>query len=490
MLTSGKSRGTRQRRGTVLDVKESIEQWTGQGFPVAFCRGDSGHNRLRDAPATTASPLLVTVPVTGGGAHAVEMNQAGERAVLDSDLFAELLNPAYRHDPYPVYAEICRRGPLRIAHLPAVAFGGYRDCEALLRHPQLSSERWRFAGSTSDLRTIPEDAPTSLWQPSFLSQDPPDHTRLRRLVAKAFNAGTVAQLEPFVATLVDELLDQVVDGSPFDVIEGLAYPLPVTVICRMLGIPADEEYLFHKWSSQLALFVDSLALAAAGSERTLDWLPASIEMHEYIEDLVQDRRQYPGDDLISALIAIEDAGDTMTADELVSTIVLLLVTGHETTVNLIGNCVLALLRNGRILAALAADPALAPQIIEETIRYDPPVHLTARVAKESLRVGDLDIDAGSLVFLLLAGAHRDEAANPRPDVFDPYRERINHLGFGGGIHYCVGAPLARMQTRLVITRFAQRMVDPVLAQDPPPYREHLNLHGPSALPVAHRGIRQ
>jgi cytochrome P450 len=417
------------------------------------------------------------------------MTGVDRRPATDTDLFAELLNPAYRHDPYPVYDRIRRRGPLWIEQMPAAVVGGYRDCEQLLRDPRLSAERWRYASSTMDRQAIPEDAPTSLWQPSFLTLDPPDHTRMRRLVTKAFNVSTVNRLEPLIGALVDELLDRAGDAPTFDVIDGLAYPLPVTLICRLLGVPEHEEYLFHGWSSQLSLFVDGLALAAAGSARTFDWLPATIEMHRYVEDLIEQRRADPGDDLISDLLAIEDAGDALTADELISTVILLLVTGHETTVNLIGNCVLALLRHTRYLDQLRADPGLATRIVEETIRYDPPVHLTARVAKEPIRIGDLDVAAGGLVFLLLAAAHRDEAANPRPDVFDPHRERINHIGFGVGIHYCVGAPLARTQTRIALVRFAQRLTDPSLAQDPPPYREHLNLHGPSALHVTHGGLR-
>lgn len=406
-------------------------------------------------------------------------------------LFGRLLDPSTRADPYPIYAEIRRDGPLWIEHMPAAVVGGYRDCEALLRDPRLSAERWRYAGSTGmdDDVEIPLDAPASLLQPSFLSQDPPDHTRLRRLVSKAFNTGTVARLEPAIAALIDELLDRAADRDTFDVVAGLAYPLPVTVICRLLGVPVEDEHLFHRWSAQLIRFVDGLALAAAGVESKFDWLPGMIEMHRYVEDLVTARRAEPRDDLISALLAIEDAGDTLDEDELVSTIVLLLVTGHETTVNLIGNGVLALLRNPAHLAALRENPELAPAVVEETIRYDPPVQLTARVAAEPLRIGALDVPEGSLVFLLIAAAQRDPAANPDPEIFNPYRENLRSLAFGIGPHFCLGAPLARLQGRLALTRFAQRIVDPVLVADPPPYREHLNLHGPTALPVSYPATR-
>ncbi|GAA3435559.1 hypothetical protein GCM10018954_051660 [Kutzneria kofuensis] len=309
-------------------------------------------------------------------------------------------------------------------------------------------------------------------------------------MTKAFTVHTVTRLEPAIADLVDRLVDEAADRDTFDVIADLAYPLPVTVICRMLGVPAADEHLFHRWSSQLARFVDGLALAAAGSDDKFDWMSGTIEMHRYIEDLVALRRVDPRDDLVSDLIAIEDAGDVLTADELVSTIVLLLVTGHETTMNLIGNCVLALLRHPEHLAAVRADPTLVPAVIEETVRYDPPVHLSARVAKEAMDIGGTAVPEGGLGSCFWRRAPgpgpRDVS---RPDRFDPTRAQPGHLGFGVGIHYCVGAALAKTQTRLALTSLLRRLVDPVLAQDPPPYREHVNLHGPSALPLAHKGIR-
>lgn len=404
-------------------------------------------------------------------------------ASAGADLFGRLFDPAVRPDPYPVYAELRRRGPVPLDHMPAVVVAGYQDCEALLRDPRLSAERWRHASSTMDEDDIPWDAPSSLWQPSFLSLDPPDHTRMRRLVARAFNPRAVARLESEVARLVDELLDRAEPGEPYDVVGSLAYPLPVTVICRMLGVPVADEPLFHRWSSQLARFVDGLALAATGSEDRFDWLPGMIEMLRYAEDLVAARRKRPGDDLISALLSIEEDGDRLTRDELVSTIVLLLVTGHETLVNLVGNSVLALLRHPEQLARVRADPALVPAVLEETMRYDAPVQLTARVLREPVRIGEHELDAGGLVFLLIAAANRDPAANPDPDRFDPGRADPRHLAFGLGPHYCLGAPLAKLQGGLALTRFVRRLADPVLAVDPPPYRDSVNLHGPSSLPV-------
>ncbi|MFA1538107.1 cytochrome P450 [Actinomadura monticuli] len=397
--------------------------------------------------------------------------------------FTRLLDPAVRHDPYPVYAELRRDGPLWLPHMPAAVVTGYEDCARLLREPRLSSERWRFEGAAAGEDAIPWDAPSSFFQPSFLSLDPPDHTRLRGLVARAFGQATVARLAPGIEALVDRLLDRVDEADEFDVMAGLAYPLPVTIICRMLGVPVEDEALFHTWSAGLTRFMEGLAFAAAGRENDLDWLPNLLEMHRYVEELIAVRRTAPEDDLISALIAVEDGGDRLTPDELASTIVLLLVTGHETTVNLIGNGYLALLRNREHLDRLRTEPAMAESVVEETLRYDPPVQMAVRVAAEPIEVGTLPLPRNSLVFLLLGAAHRDPAAHPDPDRFDPTRPEIRHLAFGLGHHYCIGAPLARLQGRLALTRLAQRLVDAELVLDPPPYRENLNLHGPSALHV-------
>jgi cytochrome P450 len=215
-------------------------------------------------------------------------------------------------------------------------------------------------------------------------------------------------------------------------------------------------------------------------------VPGVVEMHRYVNDLIADRRARPGgEDLISALVAAEEGGDQLSHDELVSSIVLLLVAGHETTVNLIAGGVLALLRHPEHLVALRADPALAPAVVEEVLRYDPPVQLTARVATEELCIDDLVVPAGGMVILLLAAAHRDPDANPDPDRFDPRRTERRHLGFGFGAHFCLGAPLARLEGRIALSRFAQRVRAAKLTVDPPPYREHVNLRGPRALPVTH-----
>jgi cytochrome P450 len=402
------------------------------------------------------------------------------------ELVGSLLDPASRADPYPIYARFRRLGPVWIEEMSTVVVSGYQDCERLLRDPRLSAERWRRTGSVLDGIVLPADAPSSVRQPWFLSQDPPDHTRLRRLASRPFTARAVARMELTIARLVDELLDRVAGRESFDVLAGFAYPLPVAVICRMLGVPLADEPLFRRWSAQLTRFVDGLTPAGVPGEAPPEWVPGVVEMHRYVNDLIADRRARPGgEDLISALVAAEEGGDQLSHDELVSSIVLLLVAGHETTVNLIAGGVLALLRHPEHLVALRADPALAPAVVEEVLRYDPPVQLTARVATEELCIDDLVVPAGGMVILLLAAAHRDPDANPDPDRFDPRRTERRHLGFGFGAHFCLGAPLARLEGRIALSRFAQRVRAAKLTVDPPPYREHVNLRGPRALPVTH-----
>ncbi|TYB62364.1 cytochrome P450 [Nonomuraea sp. PA05] len=423
---------------------------------------------------------------------------ATDSATSGLHLVGKLLDPVSRPDPYPVYAEFRALGPVWVEEISALVVTGYRDCETLLRDPRLSSERWRHFDAARDADPFPPDAPSSVRQPWFLSMDAPDHTRLRRLVSSAFTARTVARMEPYVTRLVDDLLDQACEQDTFDVVSGLAYTLPMTVICHLLGVPTADERLFHGWSAQLTRQLDGFSAPGDGEEEL--WAGGMVELHRYINELVGDRRRSPRrDDLISELLAARDGGDVLSHDELVSTLVLLLVAGHETTVNLIANGVLALLRHPGHLAALRDGQAktspvgqgggrvTASAVVEEVLRHDPPVQLTARVAREDLRVGDAQAPAGALVILLLAAAHRDPEANADPDRFDPARAQVRHLGFSAGPHFCLGAPLARLEGRVALDAFARRVREPRLVADPPPYREHINLRGVSELRVAHGG---
>ncbi|MEU7217144.1 cytochrome P450 [Nocardia iowensis] len=403
--------------------------------------------------------------------------------------YVRLLDPAVRPNPYPLFARLREAGPFRIGTAPVVVVTSHADCTAVLRDPRVSVDR-SLAKLQLGSMPIYDAAKTTAAQakPSFLFLDPPDHTRLRRLVSKAFTPRVVQRLEPRITEIVDDILDKRSAAGTFDAVTEFAYPLPVTVICELLGVPlADEAQLSH-WSSLLARTLDPTSRQA--TEFRAD--PAQVqragtELSTYFERLTEHRRATPGPDLLSELIAAEDAGDMLTHEELISTCALLLVAGHETTVNLIANATLALLRRPDELAALRANPERAQAIVEETLRFDPPVQLIPRIAADDLTVGDIDIRRGDLVVMLIAAAQRDPAVFTDPDRFDPSRDN-RHLAFGLGAHFCLGAPLARLEARVALTRFAHRVEAPRLITDPPVYREHVNLRGPAHMPLEFSAI--
>src|SRR5581483_2327419 len=284
-------------------------------------------------------------------------------------LLLQLLEPSIRANPYPVYQEFRERGALQLPEFNLTVFSSFRDCDEVLRHPSAASDRLKSTVAQREIAAGAEERPFG--KPSFLFLDPPDHTRLRKLVSKAFAPKVVKGLEPFIKALVDSLLDQVAEDGRLDVIADLAYPLPVAVICRLLGVPIEDEPEFSRASALLAQSLDPFITFTGDLPENFDErMDAAIWLHEYLADLVDRRRGCPGDDLISGLIAAEEAGDQLSEDEIVSTCNLLLVAGHETTVNLIANATLALLRRPPQWRALAEDPARAAAVVEETLRYD------------------------------------------------------------------------------------------------------------------------
>ncbi|MEU7145250.1 cytochrome P450 [Nocardia sp. NPDC046473] len=403
--------------------------------------------------------------------------------------YVRLLDPAVRPNPYPLFARLRERGPFRIGTAPVVIVPGHADCAAVLRDPGVSVDR-SLAKLQLGSMPIYDATKTTADQvkPSFLFLDPPDHTRLRRLVSKAFTPRVVQQLEPRIAEIVDDILDKHSAAGTFDAVTEFAYPLPVTVICELLGVPLEDEAQLSHWSSLLSRTLDPTSRQAAEYQADPAELQrAGTELSIYFERLTERRRATPGPDLLSQLLAAEDAGDMLSHEELISTCALLLVAGHETTVNLIANATLALLRRPGELAALRANPERAQGVVEETLRFDPPVQLIPRIAADDLTVGELAVRRGDLVVMLVAAAQRDPAAFPDPDRFDPVRDN-RHLAFGLGAHFCLGAPLARLEARVALTRFAQRVESPRLPTDPPVYREHVNLRGPAHMPIEFAAI--
>lgn len=398
-------------------------------------------------------------------------------------LLLQMFDPAHRADPYPLYGRIREQGPLQFPGTNLTVFSSFADCDEVLRHSSSSSDRLK---STVIQRMIAEGetAPRPVGPPGFLFLDPPDHTRLRRLVSKAFLPKVVKALEPEISGLVDGLLrDAEGAADPFDAISGLAYPLPVAVICRLLGVPLEDEPQFSAASALLAQALDPfISVTGSAGDGFAERMQAAQWLRDYLRELIAKRRRAPGDDLMSGLIQVEESGDQLTEEEIVATCNLLLIAGHETTVNLIANATLAMLRDPKQWAMLATDPARATAVIEETLRYDPPVQLIGRIAGEDMTIGSVTIPKGDNMLVLLAAAHRDPEAFEEPDRFDPDRATIRHLGFGKGPHFCIGAPLARLEASVALTALTARFPHAALAGEPT-YKQNVTLRGMSVLPI-------
>jgi cytochrome P450 len=399
-------------------------------------------------------------------------------------LLVQLLDPSNRADPYPAYEQIRARGPLRLPEAHLTVFSSFTDCDDVLRHPSSASDRMKSTLAQRAVANGDEERP--LGPPGFLFLDPPDHTRLRKLVSKAFVPKVVKALEPDITAMVGKMLDDVAAAGHFDVIADLAHPLPVAVICRLLGVPLEDEPKFSHASALLAQGLDPFITFTGSLPDGFDErMAAAAWLRDYVHGLIDQRRTEPRDDLISGLIAAEEGGDQLTEDEIIATCNLLLIAGHETTVNLIANAILVMLREPRHWSELAGDSDRAPMIIEETLRYDPPVQLAGRTAAEDMTIGEVVVPKGDTMMLLLAAAHRDPAAFDRPDVFDPVRESMRHLAFGHGVHFCLGAPLARLEARVALSAVTARFPHAKLAGEPV-YKPNVTLRGMASLPVALR----
>ncbi len=388
----------------------------------------------------------------------------------------------FKANPFPYYARLREEAPVfRITGFgnePAWLVTRYDDVSKVLKHASLSKDR--FGKMTPEQRAkIPWFV--NILKPisqNMLSKDPPDHTRLRTLVHKAFTPRLIERLRSRVQSLTDELLDAGQRKGRLELVEDFAFLVPVTIIAEMLGVPKGDYRKFQRWSNRL--------ISNTNLRDVLFSVPTVLMFTRYLRNLVAQRRASLGDDLISALIQAEEAGDSLSPDELVSMVFLLLVAGHETTVNLIAGGTLALLQNPEQLERLRKNPELIDSAVEELLRYASPVEIsTERFAHEALTVGGVTIAPGELVFAVLASANRDERQFQAPDTLDLGREPNRHVSFGLGIHYCLGAPLARLEGRIalqtLVNRFSQlRLAKPEQAIK---WRTGAIMRGPKQLPV-------
>jgi cytochrome P450 len=397
-------------------------------------------------------------------------------------VFQRILDYSNRADPYPLYAELCKT-PVRREEDGTYVVSGYEEIVALLHDPHVSVGR-------PEPRE-PQDAAKE--PPSFLRLDPPEHDRLRRVAMRHFgpphSPHRVESLRPELLGIITDLIDSIAGRTRIDIVDDIAYPYPVTVICRILGVPREDEARFHDWADAV---IESLDPREEGRQERLRRRENAMgELHRYLGGIAAERRKNPGDDLISGLVADEGPDGAMSQTEVEANGTVLLIAGHETTVNLITNGMLTLLRHPELLDRLRHEPDLAIGLVEELLRYEPPVQLrSTRIALEDIKIGGTTIPKGAPIVVALAAGSRDPEHVPDPDRFDPDRRPNQHLGFGGGIHYCFGAPLARLEAQIALTELARRLQNPRLVTDPPPYRPSPELRGPRHLLLDIDGVTQ
>lgn len=388
-------------------------------------------------------------------------------------LLQRITDYASRPNPYPLYAELREAGPVVQQADGSYLVGTYHEIAALLHNPRISAD-------PRSLTASPEEAP----KPPFLRLDDPEHHRLRTLAMRPFgpphSPGRIDAMRGQITEITKELLDGLKDRTRIDIVDDFAYPLPVTAICRLLGVPREDEPLFREWSNAVVASADVRA-GEDTTETDRAGEKARTEMGQYLVNLAEQRRGHPTDDMLSAFINEPDPALRLTSEELADTGVLLLIAGHETTVNLITNGVLTLLRHPDQLDRLRRDPALLPSAVEELLRYEPPVHMRQRIPLADVDVADTTIPKGSSVVLALASGNRDPKRFHDPDRFDPGRTDSQHLGFGSGVHLCYGAPLARIEAQTALGALIPRLTTATVLQDPPPYRQNAMLRGPRHL---------
>ena len=404
--------------------------------------------------------------------------------VYDSIYDDQFLTPEYFSDPYPLYRELRTNAPAYWSKkLNAWLLTRYDDVKSGLNDPKLNSSD-RIASIMDRIDSSAKQEYNGLLKhmTNMMSfNDPPVHTRLRKLVGKAFTPNRINNLQPQIQTIVDELLDKVCKQSSFDLVDEFAFQLPAIVICEMLGIPREDRDKIRKWSNDIVGFVSA---GAVTSESTAQAQQTVDEATSYLLALANDRRHNPCDDMLTALVEAEDQGDSLSKDEFVSMIVLLFFAGFETTEGLIGNSMLALFRNPSQFSLLKSHPELTENAVEEFMRYDNSVQRQSRVANEIIDSHGQLIKPGDYVILFIGAANRDPDHFSNPNKLDITRTGNKHIGFGHGIHFCIGGPLARMETHLAISSIIRRMPNIRLIEDKPEFENLLALRKLRTLEVS------
>jgi cytochrome P450 len=360
-------------------------------------------------------------------------------------------DPSFHADPYPYYKPLLTRPPRRAAGFPVTLIARYADVVAVARNHSVFS-------SALPQGVMPQKADPFEGAPTMPFSDPPIHSRLRRLVARDFSPRRIAELAPRIEAIAARLLDENAVGVSFEAMSGFADQLPVIIIAEMLGIPAKHHARFRKWS-------DAVASNTATLPGTTDPIVGEsiAALRGYLTREIERRRVAPGDDLISALVAAHDTDEKLSTEELIAFVVLLLIAGNETTTNLIGNGLLALARNPAEYVKLRRDPSLIPSAVEEMLRYDSPVQILMRFATCDTEVGGTPIAKGETAFVMFGAANRDPAQFPEPQRFNVARKPNDHVSFGEGIHFCLGAPLARLEARIAFEAIVKRFAEIALA---------------------------
>jgi cytochrome P450 len=414
--------------------------------------------------------------------EAARLSAAVVRERIETGLVFNPVQGKYRRDPYPMYRALRERDPVHRSYaVRGWVLFRHADALAVLRDARFSADDRHYIAYAQERAGAIADGvvdPSQPEEPVMLRRDPPDHTRLRSLVNKAFTPRAVEKLQGRLETLTDELLNDMAARAEADVIADLAVPLPVTIIAEMLGVPAEDRATFKRWSDHLVGFLDPQASPGPVILRR-----TAEEFFAYMGKIAAARRSEPADDLMSALVAAEERGEKLSEQELNGTLALLLAAGNETTTNLIGNGLLALLRHPDQLARLRAAPSLIDRAVEELLRWDSPVQFTMRIPLEDMDFDGHPFRRGQAVVAVLGAANRDPAAVNDPERFDIGRAEVRHLSFGYGVHFCLGAQLARLEARIALGMLIERFPNLRLAASDVRWRRLTFLRGLEALPV-------